>query len=246
MKRHIQRFGIQRSTGMAAFDVPVGPHTTVLEALEYIRVNLADDLLYRHSCHHGSCGTCGMLINGERRLACLTNVAALVAAVVEIRPLQTEASIGDLAVEPYHLFADFPRKTTYLRDSEPVADTSALPEVGTSQRFEDCIECGLCASACPVARRFMGPAALAAYHREAINRPDRREHLLQEIARPEGVDTCQRALACSAVCPTGVYPAKHIMQLRRALLRQNPAHDSDAQNDSDAHDSQYEAGAPDS
>ena len=30
-----------------------------------------------------------------------------------------------------------------------------------------------------------------------------------------GERRCERALLCSRVCPTGVYPARHIMELRR-------------------------------
>ena len=40
------------------FEVTVGPRTTVLDALEIIRVDDDPSLMYRHSCHHASCGTC--------------------------------------------------------------------------------------------------------------------------------------------------------------------------------------------
>ena len=64
----------QRPNGWAEFAVPVEPHTTVVDALEWIQANVDRSLLFRHSCHHGSCGTCGMVVNGVQKLACTTNV----------------------------------------------------------------------------------------------------------------------------------------------------------------------------
>jgi len=36
-------------------------------------------------------------------------------------------------------------------------------------------------------------------------------------ANKNGERLCERALNCSRVCPTGVYPARHIADLRRLL-----------------------------
>lgn len=220
----------RRSVEWSEYLVPIEGHTTVVDLLEWIRSRLDDTLLYRHSCHHGSCGTCGMLVNGERRLACTTNVAALFAEneeepTVELRPLQTMKHIGDLAVDPTPLFRDFPRAASYLRPSEVHKDAKTPEEIDRYERFENCIECGLCVSACPVIplRGFMGPAALAAYNREIDKRPERTNELLPEVDTDEGAWGCDRHLACSAVCPTGVYPAKHIAMLQRKIekKRQN-------------------------
>ncbi|MFW6292149.1 MAG: NTP transferase domain-containing protein [Spirochaetota bacterium] len=40
---------------------------------------------------------------------------------------------------------------------------------------------------------------------------------MPEIDTPDGVWACDRALRCSAVCPLGVYPAKHIAVLQRKI-----------------------------
>jgi succinate dehydrogenase / fumarate reductase iron-sulfur subunit len=56
------------------FDVPVGPRTTVLEALRWIQVRRDRTLALRHSCLHASCGTCGVRVNGREGLACVTMV----------------------------------------------------------------------------------------------------------------------------------------------------------------------------
>ena len=243
------------------FTVPVHSRTTVLDALEYIRARHDPELQYRHSCHHGSCGTCGMIVNGEQKLACLANVEEMVRAKgpddadapaspndpagegergaataargsdahgspetadITVEPHDAFAHLMDLAVDPTGFFDRYPENATYLRTSETNKSAPVPPEVsaeGSSgfERFENCIECGLCVSACPVTQAFVGPATLAAFHRELKNRPDRREEILGMVDTKDGVWACQRALNCSRVCPTGVYPAKHIAMLQRHL-----------------------------
>ena len=204
------------------FSVPVEPHTTVLDALEQIRTTQDPSLTYRHSCHHGSCGTCGMVINGEKKLACLTRPADMEGSIVEIRPLPMFEPVRDLAVDPARLFEHFPQDGDYLRESEFNREAKRPDELGSYQRFENCIECGLCENACPVVqlRPFMGPAGLAAYNREIEKHPERESELLETVNADAGAWGCDRALACSAVCPMGVYPAKHIAILQRRIKKQ--------------------------
>ncbi len=211
---------VARSSGDVSYRAPVYDTTTVLEALEYIRVHCEPTLLYRHSCHHGSCGTCGMLINNQRRLACLTKIVDIEQDVIRLAPLDTQEVIADLATSPKRLLDEFPEGATYIRDSE--TDSGGRPPAeagGRYRRLEDCIECGLCVSACPVAKSFIGPAALAAYNRERVNRPSREEEILERVGRNDGAARCERHLACNAACPSNVYPAKHIAQLRKAVER---------------------------
>lgn len=225
-------FRIARSrggNGWREYEVPLKRHTVVLDALEWIRAHLDGTLLYRHSCHHGSCGTCGMVINGEHRLACTTSVVELLEAAeaagrdatIVVEPLPTMKHIADLAVDPAPLFRDFPRAAGYLRESEFNRGSEVPREIERFVRFENCIECGLCVAACPVVRLrdFMAPAALAAYNREITSNPDREEELLPQVDSDRGVWGCERHLECSRVCPTGVYPAKHIVQLQKRIKK---------------------------
>ena len=208
---------IRRTDGHTdSFHVEAGAYTTILDALEEIRTNQDRTLLYRHSCHHGSCGTCSVLANGARVLACTTRLAEL-EDTIRLEPLTPFRVIGDLAIDPTELYRDFPREATYLRPSDANPDSAPPEEVPGFQRFENCIECGLCVSACPVTHRFKGPAALAAYNRELEKRPERAEELLAEVGGEDGVFGCDRALRCSQVCPLGVYPAKHIALLKRKV-----------------------------
>ena len=225
------------------FTVHVGEFTTIVDALEQIRSEQDEGLLHRHSCHHGSCGTCGVIANGKRVLGCLTRVSEL-EQPIELRPLTPYPVIGDLAIDPGPLYGEFPSETSILRPSE--TQPAAIPpaEISGFTRFENCIECGLCESACPVMsapafttvraatgpcggpgpqRVFKGPAALAAYSREIEKYPQRADELLSEIDSPSGVWGCARALQCSIVCPLEVYPAKHIAVLQRKIgARKDP------------------------
>jgi succinate dehydrogenase / fumarate reductase iron-sulfur subunit len=164
-----------------------------------------------------------MIVNGERTLACLTQVTEVAdeSDTVTLDPLSPFAVVGDLAVDPVSLYTDFPADTTYLRESDANPDSQPPSEVSAFTRFENCIECGICVSVCPVTRPFKGPAALAAYNRELEKHPERASELLPEVSGKDGVYGCDRALKCSQACPLGVYPAKHIAVLKRKVEEHN-------------------------
>lgn len=242
---------IRDGASAAEFRLEADPNRTVLDLLERLRAGTAPVPAYRHSCHHGSCGTCGAVINGLESLMCLTRVSDLAAPrprlpggpamepelddagaiVVVLEPLARMTVVSGIAVEPGAVFSTIPVDTAYL-SVVPDEGRSPLPadpaEAVVAQpptfwrplgrvRFEGCIECGLCMSACPVAVPFIGPAALAAVNREREKRPDRSAAMLQIAAASDGVGPCARYLACSRVCPQAVYPGKHIQLLRNVL-----------------------------
>ena len=207
--------------------LPVDEATTVLDVLE--RLSRKDrTLMFRHSCHHGSCGTCACRINGRERLACLTRVLELDSRVVTVEPLNKLGRIGDLVVDPTDFFREYPSDWQTLRRSEANPEATPPQELSTYMRLENCIECGACVSACPV-EDFLGPAVLAGLNRERLNRQDdqsaessdsnQEKALLQLAAGERGMWKCQRALECSRVCPTAVYPARHIQELRGELKK---------------------------
>jgi succinate dehydrogenase/fumarate reductase iron-sulfur protein len=207
---------IRRADGLTEYTVEAGRYRSILDALEEIRSEAEPGLLYRHSCHHGSCGTCGVIANGKRVLACTTPLEDF-DGPIELHPLSPFPVIGDLAIDPAPLYRDFPTDASYLRPSEANPEAQVPEEIDYFERFENCIECGLCVSVCPVQERFMGPAALAAWNRELEKRPEREAEILEATSGPAGAPGCDRALRCSAVCPLGVYPAKHIAQLLRRM-----------------------------
>lgn len=56
----------------AFYEVPYDATTSLLDALGYIKDNLAPDLSYRWSCRMAICGSCGMMVNNVPKLACKT------------------------------------------------------------------------------------------------------------------------------------------------------------------------------
>ena len=202
-----------------AYTLSVSESMTVLDCLTRIQLNQDRSLMFRHSCHHSSCGTCAMIINGTERLACITRVGSLNTPEVTLEPLNGFDRIGDLVVAMETFYRDIDDTWTPLRPVDaPLSKTDGNPD--RFVRFENCIECGSCVSACPVpggSSAFMGPAALAAIHREILKSPRKKSSLLRLADGNRGQRLCQRALACSRVCPTEVYPARHIADIRKSL-----------------------------
>jgi succinate dehydrogenase/fumarate reductase-like Fe-S protein len=93
-------------------------------------------------------------------------------------------------------------------------------EDDTLVRLVDCIECGMCISACPVALTqpdYLGPAALAALQGQDF---DQNPHTLALADSAAGAWRCHSAYECSAVCPSFVEPGWRIMDLRRRVVGQ--------------------------
>jgi succinate dehydrogenase / fumarate reductase iron-sulfur subunit len=202
------------------FELTSDENTTVLDGLEKIRLTQDAALMYRHSCHHASCGTCACKINGQARLACITRVLELNSSTITLEPLAVFKRLGDLVVDMRALFKDIDQDWSYVREAENVESGIRPDGIDCFTRFENCIECGACVAACPVIDKnndFMGPAALAALHREMLKSPQRKSELLALAGANRGEQLCDRALNCSRVCPTAVYPARHIADLRRKL-----------------------------
>jgi succinate dehydrogenase / fumarate reductase iron-sulfur subunit len=202
------------------FGLSLGPRATVLDALEELRTRHDPTLLYRHSCHHSSCGTCACRINGTERLACVTVVWDLDVQEVVLEPLAGFPRGGDLVVDMGPFYENLPPGRTYLRESEWNREASPAEGLTRYERFENCIECGACASACPVSQTpdgFIGPAGLAAISREIERGAGQAEDLIALARGGRGVWLCERATHCSKVCATEVYPARHIQKLRQRL-----------------------------
>ncbi len=195
--------------------IPVDEATSVLDVLERLRGG-DPSLMYRHSCHHGSCGTCACRINGRERLACMTRVKDLDSEIVTVEPLRKLKPVGDLMVDSVDFFREYPSGWQTLRRSEWQPGSTPPEDLPGFSRLENCIECEACVSACPV-EDFLGPAVLAGLNRERANRPEKEARLLEIAAGDRGVWKCERALECSRVCPTGVYPARHIQEMRTKL-----------------------------
>lgn len=198
------------------FSIKMDSSLTVIDALDEIRINIDPTITYRHSCHHGSCGTCACLINNKEKLACMTFLKEFDDCKITIEPLKSFKIVSDLVVDISTMVNNM-EGSTYLRLSEVNKNSKKPEEIDEWQRFENCIECGSCVSACPVKANFIGPAPLASINRELSKQKNENtiKKLKDKAFSKNGVDACDKHYLCSKVCPTKVSPGKHINDLRK-------------------------------
>lgn len=207
------------------FAVEADQNTTVLVALQAIRRDHDPSLTLRHSCHHASCGTCGMLVNGREELACVVRVLELESDTVLVEPLRNLPVVSDLVVDmdPFYAVLNGAERP-YIRRSEFLAQADTPDGIETYARYENCIECGACVSACPIMgtdEAYIGPAALAAAWRVVEEpRGGDPQTALDWVDHEHGCWRCHVAFECTEACPSNVDPAEKIMSLRRKLTRQ--------------------------
>lgn len=198
---------------IAEYTIAVDPDEYVLDGVERIWAFRDRSLVFRHACHHSTCGACGMVVNGVEKLSCITRIRDVTrdGGTIDLEPLRNFPLVSDLAVDMGRLYAAMEqvRFTTVTPSGEALDD-----EAHEGLRLVDCIECGLCVSACPVmatAFDYLGPAPLAAaQHDGAVGAP--------RLDSQDGLWRCHNSFECSAVCPSGVDPAARIMALRRQVL----------------------------
>ncbi len=217
--------------GFDEFTVRTDPERDmVLDLVERAWAEQDHTLVFRHACHHASCGTCTIRVDGRERLPCITRVGDVWngRATLTLQPLRNVPIVADLAIDPEaHLDRMAALGLPYVRTVEPevrAADAGTIDaDVGSAERFEDCLECLACVSACPVAAgdpEYLGPAVLAAADR-LLEEPRGADpaRILALVDSDHGVWQCRSVWACSAVCPSDVGPAMRIMDLRRRALR---------------------------
>ncbi len=214
------------------FRLEVNPDEYVLDAIERIWAFHDRSLVYRYACHHATCGACGMRVNGVEKLTCITTIRSVARNGGEVRvdPLRNFPIISDLTVDMGGLYqrleelhypsvtpvAAAPAPTIPAKDG--ISPAGPLPEEPDAQRLNDCIECGLCISACPIVSTtpgYLGPAPLAAIQFQGIaGNPG-----LAGLADSEdGVWRCHSVYECTAVCPSLVDPGWRIMGLRKQVI----------------------------
>jgi succinate dehydrogenase / fumarate reductase iron-sulfur subunit len=188
------------------FHISIPKQAYVLDALE-AAWSQDKTLMFRHSCHHASCGSCGLRIQGREALACITPAfEAAQGGVLRLEPLRNFPVLADLVVDMSGL----------AHKLEGVGAHVLTQALSGQTQFVNCIECGLCVSACPIAatsEHYLGPAALAASAGNMVL-----PNIRAQMEGDYGVWRCHNAFECTEVCPAGVDPAMAIMGLRKTLL----------------------------
>ncbi|MDG7045084.1 MAG: succinate dehydrogenase iron-sulfur subunit [Nitrososphaerota archaeon] len=204
--------------------------TSVLDLLNKVREEKDHTLAFRQSCHMGTCGSCGMVINGRPRLACQTNISELDAGVVNVEPMRNSPVIKDLVVGLDSLIENHKKVKPYIIRGKKEEIFNAprefkVTQEGTTQflQFDYCIMCNLCISACPTVTidpLFLGPQALGqAFRYLADPRDEGWAERLELVDDDHGIWRCHFAGACSYVCPKDVDPAKAIQLMKKELLK---------------------------
>lgn len=214
------------------FQLTVDPDEYVLDGIERVWAFHDRSLVFRHACHHSTCGACGMRVNGVEKLTCITPIREVTqdGGVVRVEPLRNYPVVSDVVVD----MAEFYRNMELVKARSVLPSEQAgqveyqrkpQPAVGSEagepyMRLSDCIECGLCMSACPILATtpsYLGPAVLAGAQQQDI-RCD--ASLLSLVDSEDGVWRCHSAFECTAVCPSHVEPGWRIMDLRKQVIQE--------------------------
>lgn len=215
--------------GYEMFDVPLRQSQTVLDVVTHVQRHLDPTLSYRFACRVGVCGSCAMTVNGRPRWTCRTHVSKVVEnGRLEIGPLANLPVIKDLATDMSRFFekwqeakgAFVPSKTR-ADEIEPIRPDS--PERKLADAAIECINCGVCFSACDTVRwneDYMGPAALnRAWSLVNDVRDAGNTGRIYAVAQGGGCHACHTHQSCEQHCPVGLNPTASIAGLkRRAML----------------------------
>jgi succinate dehydrogenase/fumarate reductase iron-sulfur protein len=208
------RLSIRRSGGdvgqqirFDTFEIPYQASMRVLDALNYVAENFAEDLAYRWFCGSKMCGTCAVRMNGREVLACWESVEP----EMTLEPLRNLPVVRDLVVDraPYeervamfepwlvrdHEYAGFPEPLTHK-------------QMKNASKALDCIGCMSCFSACPVVNLggltdFAGPAPLVQLAQTALdvrNDPNKVASALESA----GIFNCVSCYKCEEACPAKI------------------------------------------
>ncbi|HEY8465526.1 MAG TPA: succinate dehydrogenase/fumarate reductase iron-sulfur subunit [Solirubrobacterales bacterium] len=247
------------------FEVELDPTLSVLDGLLQAKDRQDGSLGVRCSCRAAICGSCGVKINGQSTLACLTQIgeaqerANRLAEKTEtaaegagngnqpivVEPMGNMPVIKDLVtdMESTH-WKKIRRVTPWLIDdgNPPERERIVPPEtmVDITQTIA-CIQCGACVSSClsmEADPEFIGPAALAkAYRFVGDPRDVDTEARLHDLAQdPHGIYDCTHCFSCVDACPKGVAPMDQIMRLRRLAGHD---HDIDDRNNGRRHETAF-------
>ncbi|MDO4227204.1 2Fe-2S iron-sulfur cluster-binding protein, partial [Neisseria sp.] len=76
IKLEVMRYrpGVDEKPWPQVFDIEWTQDMSILDALALVKDDFEPELAYRWSCRMEVCGSCGMVVNGEPKLACSTFV----------------------------------------------------------------------------------------------------------------------------------------------------------------------------
>jgi succinate dehydrogenase / fumarate reductase iron-sulfur subunit len=239
--RNIRIFRYHPSNGDAghfdsfALAIPDETTTTILDVLLRVQQEQDPTLAFRYACRVNMCGSCGLVINGQERLACKTNVAHIPAGQeITVRPLNHFPVIKDLVVDMEPFFRKYEETLPFYEpqqeDSEPVAirpDSRERQDIGSAT---ECIACGCCLSSCTMAHYHEGYAGPASLNRAFTLLADSRDGLFEErLSRAmESCYNCRTEFNCTEVCPKSISATRAIKYIQRLAISKSGRRSSPA------------------
>jgi fumarate reductase iron-sulfur subunit len=212
-----------------SYEVPVHKEWVVLDALNHIKDKVDGSLTYRWSCRMGICGSCGMMVDGEPKLACATFLSSYAnnGNAVRVEPLRYFPVVRDLVTEQSEFMGNLKKAKPWLirHEERPISAGEFLqtPEqLENYKQYSMCINCTLCYAACPVVGldpTFVGPAALALAQRyNKDSRDQGADERMAVLSHPDGIWGCTFVGECTRVCPKHVDPAGAIQQYKLSAV----------------------------
>jgi succinate dehydrogenase / fumarate reductase iron-sulfur subunit len=192
------------------YTTAVSPGMVVLDAIQQIQAEQANDLAVRWNCKAGKCGSCSAEVNGLPKLMCMTRLSELpLEKPVTVEPMRAFPPIKDLVTDVSWNFQVKQRIKPFKARAPDAPDGTwrmAQSDVDRVQEFRKCIECFLCQDVCHVLRdhqlhdKFIGPRFLvhiAALEMHPLDVEDR----VEELRNADGIGYCNITKCCTKVCP---------------------------------------------
>jgi succinate dehydrogenase / fumarate reductase iron-sulfur subunit len=229
-----------KTTHYDLYKIEIRKGMTVLDALFQIQDRMDPSLSFRYSCRGAVCGSCAMLINGEPRLACRTQLASVSGLDLNLKPFpalentpqgwnpETEVLVEPLPNLPVlkDLVVDMTRFYETLESmrlwADPVESDSprmqSPEERSRIDRLVNCILCAICYGSCPVNaenEKYVGPASLAkAWRFNQDSRTPNPDRYVKVSQKENGAPLCDLVMNCVKACPKGVAPGGAIRKIK--------------------------------
>jgi fumarate reductase iron-sulfur subunit len=166
-----------------------------------------------------------MIVNGRPRWTCRTRVDQLEAGAIRLEPLRNLPIVKDLAVDMAPFFDKWRSAHGYFQPGDnPPEDFAVVAPNSAERRAADegieCINCGICYSACDVVswnEDYLGPAALNRAWTLVNDVRDRgQDERLEAVSGDAGCHSCHSHMSCTEFCPKALSPTRSIAGLKRA------------------------------
>lgn len=215
----------KKEAQFVTYQVPARENQTVLDVVSEVQRLHEPGLSYRFACRVGVCGSCAMMVNGKPRWTCRTHVNKVIDEdILTIEPLRNLPHIKDLVCDMAPFIdtwqkAGAPFSGTQTRSQPPAKIDPASSARRAADASLQCINCGVCYSACDVVnwnRDYLGPAALnRAWTLVNDVRHSQRQQTFDKAFAEGGCGSCHSHGNCTRHCPIELSPSESIAGLKR-------------------------------